>query len=109
MDRERAALIRFRAGIDNLGRPVYLRKWLHICGTIGGTAVGASAQANTAELTSGQRSALVAYGNDIKAISVGSPAVGFDLISKNGRGISGDTVAHRFLEHHQLGDEWRGS
>src|SRR5829696_8397343 len=36
-DRERAFLVRFRAGQDSRGRPVYLRKWWHLDVQILGT------------------------------------------------------------------------
>jgi hypothetical protein len=109
MDKERAALVRFRAGVDSLGRPVYLRKWWHLCAAIGGSAVASNVLANTAALSSGQRTAIEAFGNEIKSYTLGTPSHTFTLVAKGGRPIDGATQAHQFLEHHQLGDEWRGS
>jgi hypothetical protein len=109
LDRERAFLVRFRAGVDSLGRPVYLRKWLHVCGAISGTSISTGALEQTSELTTTERTAVEAFGDSIKSITVGAPAHTFNLISKGGRPIDGATNAHRFLEHHQLGEEWRGA
>src|SRR5688572_12555705 len=59
MDRERAVLVRWRAGSDSRGRPVYLRKWWHqLGGTIGGVAVTPGVRANTAGFTQPQRDAV---------------------------------------------------
>jgi hypothetical protein len=107
MDRERAFLIRLRAGVDSRGRPVYLRKYYHLLvGIIGGAAISGAMLAQTAELSSGQRTALEVFMNSLASFTVNGQSV--NLVSKNGRGITGSTQAHRFLEHRQLGDEWRG-
>jgi hypothetical protein len=107
-DKERAFLVRFRAGVDSRGRPVYLRKWWHLdVSTVGGTAISANALQQTAALTSGQRAALETFANSFKSINI-SPGNPWELVAKSGRSISGSTQAHQFLEHHQLGDEWRG-
>jgi hypothetical protein len=107
LDRERAFLVRFRAGVDVKGRPVYLRKWWHLCcSTIAGAAITAAMRQQTAELTAGQRSALETFANSLKAFTVAGQNV--NLVAKGGRTITGATEAHRFLEHRQLGDEWRG-
>lgn len=107
LDRERAFLIRFRAGVDVKGRPVYLRKWFHLqAGVLAGAAISSAALQQTAELSSAQRSALETFGNSFKQFTTGGQTA--NLVAKNGRQISGDTQAHRFLEHRQLGDEWRG-
>lgn len=107
VDRERAWLVRFEAGSDSKGRPVYLRKWWHLLAVVGGAGYTNGQTENMEELSQSHRDALVAFGNSIKEITVGSPAVVFSLVSKNGREITGGTQAHRFLEHRQLGDEWR--
>lgn len=107
MDKERAFLVRFRAGVDSRGNPVYLRKWWHLdVGTIGGAAVDNSMLQNTAQLTTAQRNSLVATADAFKSIT--ALPQNFDLVSEKGRTISGSTVAHPYLEHHQLGDQWRG-
>src|SRR5215213_3988028 len=36
MDKERAFLLQWPAGVDSKGRPVKLRKWFHTCGAFGG-------------------------------------------------------------------------
>ena len=108
MDKERAFLVRFRAGNDSKGRPVYLRKWWHLdLGIIASDSVTNTQLQNVASLTSGQRAQLVTWADSFKHLTVG--AQGFDLVSKNGRDIDGATQAHQYLEHHQLGDMWRGS
>lgn len=106
-DRERAFLVRARAGSDSRGNPVYLRKWWHLSvGFIGGATVSQQALENTAQLTTAQRAALVAAFDDLKQIT-SLPQV-FTLVAESGRQITGDTVAHPYLEHRQLGDQWRG-
>jgi len=108
LDKERAVLVRFRAGNDSKGRPVYLRKWWHL----DVAALGASntitdgQKANTAGLSGAQTATVEAWGNAVKSIT--ALPQNFDLVSDKGRGISGATVAHPYLEHHQLGDMWRG-
>ena len=106
MDRERAFLVRFRAGTDSRGRPVYLRKWWHLdLNLVASTAISNAMLQQTAEMTTAQRAALVAIADGFKQLTVaGTP---MNLVSQQGRPISGSTTAHRFLEHHQLGDEWR--
>jgi hypothetical protein len=109
LDRERAILVRFRAGIDTRGRPVYLRKYWHIDAHISGSSWSNGQLQQTAELTTGERTSIETFGNSFKSISVGTPSVLFTLVAKNGREIDGATQAHKFLEHHQLGEEWRGT
>lgn len=108
IDRERAFLVRFRAGVDSKGRPVYLRKWWHFdVSAVGGEAISSGAQRNTDPLTSAIRSNLVTYANQFKELAPAGAGGPCTLISENGRAITGDTVAHPYLEHHQLGDMWR--
>jgi hypothetical protein len=109
LDRERAYLIRFRAGVDSRGRPVYLRKWWHLDANIGGGSVGATQQSQQGELDAATRAGVEALGESIKQIAVGTPTHTFNLVSKGGRVIDGATNAHRWLEHHQFGEEWRGA
>lgn len=105
-DKERAFLVRIRAGVDSRGNPVYLRKWLHLdVSTWGGDNITAGMTANTAQLGSGTRTALQTWADGIKSITAGTR--NFDLKSEKGRAITGATVAHPYLEHHQLGDMWR--
>jgi hypothetical protein len=107
LDRERAFLVRYRAGVDSRGRPVYLRKWWHLDVTaIAGVGITSQQMQNTAELTSAQRSALETFANSIGQFTSGGDLC--ELVAKNGREVDGPTQAHRFIEHRQLGDEWRG-
>lgn len=107
LDRERAFLVRFRAGTDILGRPVYLRKWFHLqAGALGGATITSAALTQTGELPAAARSAMETFGNSFKTFTTSGQTA--NLVAKNGRPIDGPTFAHRFLEHRQLGDEWRG-
>jgi len=106
-DRERAFLVRFRAGVDSRGNPVYLRKWWHLqVGFLGGSSLVAGVMENTAQLPTASRTALEGDANAFKSIT--ALPQNFDLVSEKGRGISGATQAHAYLEHRQLGDQWRG-
>jgi hypothetical protein len=106
-DRERAYLIRFRAGVDSKGRPVYLRKWYHgQISPIGGQAVTSAMLENTATLTSASRTALETIAEGLKGIEYTAGQT-WDLVGPTGRGITGSTQCHAYLEHHQLGDQWR--
>lgn len=107
MDKERAFLVRFRAGLDSKGRPVYLRKWWHLdAAAISSTSISGPNLANTATLATAIRNGLVTFADDFKSVAGGVQT--FELCSENGRTITGDTQAHPYLEHHQLGDMWRG-
>jgi len=106
-DRERAFLVRARAGVDSRGNPVYLRKWWHLeVGFLAGANISPQALENTAQLTAPQRAELESYMNDLKSVT-SLPQV-FSLVSEKGREITGATQAHPYLEHRQLGDQWRG-
>jgi len=105
MDRERAYLIRWPAGFDSRGLPVYLRKWFHTCGAFGAvSAIGTAQLANTSEISGASRTAIANVANALDEIGVGEA---WDLTSKTGRNRDGSAQCHRFLEHHQLGDMWR--
>jgi len=109
LDKERAWLIRFRAGVDTRGRPVYLRKWFHLDAlSIAGTSVGTDVMRNVSGFTAAHRTAMETLANNLKNFEY-TPGQTWDLVAKNGRPIDGITQAHQFLEHHQLGDEWRGA
>ena len=109
LDKERAFLFRWRAGLDSRGAPVYLRKWYHACGTFPGGALLGTVMANATGFTSGQRTAMGSNANSVKTLSAGGG--GWELCAKSGRSISTgeNAVAHQYLEHHQLGDQWRGA
>jgi hypothetical protein len=107
LDRERAILVRFRAGVDTKGRPVYLRKWWHLCiQNIGAEGLTSGMLSNISQLSAGMRTTIVGWGNGFKDVTAN--AVSYALVAESGRAITGDTIAHPFLEHHQLGDMWRG-
>lgn len=106
-DRERAFLVRFRAGVDTRGNPVYLRKWWHLnVGSISGSNLTNTMLENTAQLTTAMRTALEGMADNFKSIT--ALPQNFDLVSEKDRAITGATVAHPYLEHRQLGDMWRG-
>lgn len=106
-DRERAFLVRFRAGVDVRGNPVYLRKWWHLqAGAVGGSAITNANLEQTGQLSSTVRSNLEGSADAFKSIT--ALPQNFDLVSENGRAITGATQAHPYLEHRQLGDQWRG-
>jgi hypothetical protein len=109
LDRERAFLIRWRAGNDSRGNAVYLRKWYHTCGQFG-TASGTIASGvvgNTTGFTQTVRDAILNSANAF--LSLVSAGGGWSLVAKNGRTRSGTgDAAHKYLEHRQLGDQWRG-
>jgi hypothetical protein len=109
MDRERAILIQIRAGVDSRGRPVYNRKWFHFCASIvGGVGISGDAQKNTGTLTAGQQSSMAAVGESLKVRGIGvGGSTNATLTSKSGRDVTGAATCHPYLEHHQLGDQWR--
>lgn len=106
MDRERAFLVRIRAGNDSKGRPVYLRKYWHLMvAAVSTISISAGQLQNTSPLNSTQRAGLEAFYNSFKTVTAsGGPYV---LCAKSGRQVTGDTIAHPYLEHHQLGEMWR--
>lgn len=108
MDRERAFLVRLRAGSDSRGNPVYLRKWYHSCGRFDAAATPASNQLeNTAALDSTQRAAIASKADAVRTMVANNGP--WEIISKAGRHFTtGETFqSHAYLEHHQLGDQWR--
>jgi len=110
LDRERAFLFRIRAGVDSRGTPVYLRKWFHACGEfVAAQGIGNPALANQAGFTGAERAA---QRDAMQAVSTANGSTNITSIcSKNGRQPSAGSgwEAHAFLEHHQLGDQWRAT
>lgn len=105
-DRERAVLVRWRAGVDSRGRPVYLRKFWHVCSTtFAGAAWGSGVYGNTAQIGQTQRDTFETTADQLVSITHGSV---FTMCGPSGRAITGDTECHPYLEHHQLGETWRG-
>jgi hypothetical protein len=108
MDKERAFLFRLRAGVDSRGNPVYLRKWYHACGVFVTTVTNSNAiLENASGFTSTERGNLVGAMTGIGNAN-GSP-LSPALVAKSGRFATAGATweAHPFLEHHQLGDQWR--
>lgn len=106
MDRERAVLIRWPAGFDSRGKPVYLRKWYHSCGACAGQALNASSVlANTSDISTATRNAIATSVNDLRQVNDAVDL--WDICAKGGRDTTGPAECHRYLEHHQLGDQWR--
>jgi hypothetical protein len=52
---------------------------------------------------------MVTNADDILTIGV-TASPGWSLVSKNGRNVSAPASgeAYKYLEHHQLGNQWRG-
>jgi hypothetical protein len=108
IDRERAFLFRWRAGSDDRGNPVYLRKWYHSCAAFPGSGgLHTGLYSNKQGFTDAQRTAMAA--NVAVISSIGADPEEWHLCAKSGRDADGDTPnAHKYLEHRQLGDQWRG-
>jgi hypothetical protein len=104
MDRERAILIRWPAGVDSRGHPVYLRKWYHSCGNFAGNSFSAGILQNTLEINATIRSNIAASAEAVREL--GATEV-WGLCSPTGRATTGQAQCHAWLEHHQLGDMWR--
>lgn len=106
MDRERAFLFRWPAGADVRGKPVYLRKWYHTCGTFGGIGYTPSDAVlqNVAEIPSVIRDSLA---DVVSAVNEVGGTEAWDLCAPSGRTWQAQPQCHRYLEHHQLGDMWR--
>lgn len=105
MDRERAVLIRWPAGVDVRGRPVYLRKYFHCCGGCNGNTFTSGHLQNTEALSDTIRTSIATRANALKVITLG--ALVLTMKGPTGRNATGDAQCHRWLEHHQLGDMWR--
>jgi hypothetical protein len=105
MDRERVYLIRWRAGNDSRGRPVYLRKYFHACGAISGASLSNPMLQQTAKLDATNKGNVETVGVGLQTVSDGSDAK--VLTGPPGRARTGSAQCHDYLEHHQLGDMWR--
>lgn len=109
MDKERAILVRWRAGTDSKGRPVYLRKWFHTnCFAGVNVANYINIVNNKTGFTTADRAAINAKFDALSPISFNNGSTIGELVAKNGRQITGERSVHKYLEHHQLGDMWRG-
>lgn len=108
VDKERAVLVQWSAGVDNRGRGVRLRKWFHVCGNMGAVAFTGGLLDNTTGFTTAQRTDIKNLVQPLTRIGAGIEEYG--LVAESGRERTGDgnPVAHKYFEHHQLGDQWRG-
>ena len=108
MDKERAYLFRWPAGNDSRGNPVFLRKWYHSCGNFASVGSSSSINENVTGFTQAQRDTAAALVQDAATLSAAGG--GWFLCAKSGRDLSAGTLPqmHKYLEHHQLGDQWRG-
>ena len=107
LDRERAHLIRIRAGVDVRGNPVYLRKWFHSGGAIATGSITQLVLENKAGFTQAQRDQIVAACQNMLSLTQGGQ--NWELVAKSGRAfnVPAQISAHAYLEHHQFGDMWR--
>lgn len=104
-DRERAVLVMWKAGKDSRGKAVYLRKWYHSCGSIAGVSFTAGHLQNTTKLSDTNRAEIATAVDGLTRIGNLNE---WGLIAASGRERDGDPpTCHPYLEHHQLGDEWR--
>jgi hypothetical protein len=106
IDRERAVLVQWPAGFDSRGRPVYMRKWYHnLSVAFGGVNINSAGfLSQTQAFTDAQRDQIGAKVAEVE--NIGS-LPSWQLCSKSGRDFTGPPRAHKWLEHHQLGDMWR--
>lgn len=104
LDRERAILIRWPAGVDSRGHPVYLRKWYHCCGNCQNQSFAASILQNTAQIGSAARGVIASAAAAFDQVGV---VEAWSLCGPSGRNAEGTAECHAYLEHHQLGDMWR--
>jgi hypothetical protein len=110
MDKERAYLIRWRAGVDSRGNPVYLRKYYHTAATWPGFAspVSTAVLANEIGFTTTERNEIESDVAVVTRLGTGDPEE-WVMCGPTGRDLdTGNPTAHPYLEHHQLGDVWRG-
>lgn len=104
MDKERAFLFQWPAGRSRTGKPVYLRKWIHSCGACAGYNPSADVLQNTSAIPQASRDAIAVEANKLRIIG---PVDEWLLVAASGREHTGPGTVHKYLEHHQLGDQWR--
>jgi hypothetical protein len=108
LDKERAYLFRWPAGQNEVGAPVYLRKWYHTCGNFPGAPSSASINENITGFSGASRTAAAANVDAVYELTTGNGT--YALVAKSGReATSPNCQMHPYLEHHQLGDQWRGA
>jgi hypothetical protein len=107
VDRERAFLVQWAAGLDSRGHPVKLRKWYHLCAPVAGITLSGPIQAQTAGFSGANQTAMDAQFDTITDLDVAG--VNFHLCAESARLAQGSAKSYKYLEHHQLGDQWRGA
>lgn len=105
-DWERAFLFMWPAGFDSRGHPVFLRKWYHSGAAITGSTVNSSILKNQTGFSSTERTSIASTINAVRQIG---GADEYMLCAESGRLSTGAALAHTYLEHHQLGDQWRAT
>lgn len=107
LDKERAHLFRVRAGVDSRGNPVYLRKWYHACFGMAGVGLTDAILTQASGFSTANRTTLENAVVNILSVTQGGQT--WELVAKSGRPftVPAQFSAHQFLEHHQLGDQWR--
>jgi hypothetical protein len=107
-DKERAWLVQWDGGFDSRGKPVKFRKWFHTCGAFGANSASSSNLTNDASLSSTIRGNVATAVNALNPLTVsGIGSNGIMCNKGNSRAADTGAVCHRFLEHRQLGDQWR--
>lgn len=105
-DPERAVLVRWPAGIDIRGRPVYLRKWYHSFGNCAGVIFQAGMLDQSAQIGAANKTTIQ---NKVAENGVVGATSQWSLCAPNGRNFDGNQPqCHDYLEHHQFGEQWRG-
>jgi len=107
MDRERAVLVQVEAGVNSRGRPVFLSKYWHTCAEPAAITLATTVLENTAGLSQAARDYWAGKFNDLLSLEIAGQSIA-TLTSQTMRTITGAARCHPFLEHHQLGDKWRG-
>jgi hypothetical protein len=104
-DRERAFLVQWPAGTNSRGKPVRLKKWYHSCGQFGGFQITNGHMSNVSGFSSAERAEIANTADSVTRIGTTDE---WGLVAPSGRERNGGApIAHRYLEHHQLGDQWR--
>jgi hypothetical protein len=104
LDKERAVLMQWPAGVDIRGKPVTLKKWFHSCGRCNGASFTTQEMENLVALTSATRTTIATRANDLRIIGALDEYI---LRAESGREHTGAGTLNPYLEHHQLGDQWR--
>lgn len=109
LDKERAYLFRWRVGNNSRGKPNYLRKWYHTGGPIvSSQTLSANHRNNTSGFTQPERDSQALAVSAVTGL--GTPTETWKICAPSDQQEPDGTQpeAHKYLEHHQLGDQWRG-